>query len=74
MKYFVYCSNLKRSRLKERVGAWLSEENCIAEDYRLTFDSCGYAEIFQDKSSKVYDVIYRLSLQIKYNCKGLNGF
>jgi gamma-glutamylcyclotransferase (GGCT)/AIG2-like uncharacterized protein YtfP len=52
--------------LKERVGAWLSEENCIAEGYRLTFDSRGYADIFQDKASKVYGVIYGLSeIQMK---------
>jgi gamma-glutamylcyclotransferase (GGCT)/AIG2-like uncharacterized protein YtfP len=63
MYYFAYGSNLKRDRLRDRVGAWSSEENCFLEGYRLTFDSRGKADIIEEVSSKVYGVIYGLSEQ-----------
>ncbi|MEM0142845.1 MAG: gamma-glutamylcyclotransferase family protein [Candidatus Parvarchaeum sp.] len=61
MYYFAYGSNLKRSRLHERVGNWSSEGNCLLDRYRLTFDSRGKAGIIEDSNSKVYGVIYKLS-------------
>ncbi|MCL5100677.1 MAG: gamma-glutamylcyclotransferase, partial [Candidatus Marsarchaeota archaeon] len=61
MYYFAYGSNLSRARLKERVGNFSKEEKCIAEDYKLTFDDRGKADIITSVGSKVYGIIYELS-------------
>jgi len=61
VKYFAYGSNLSKSQMTKRVGNWENPEKCVAEGYRLTFDSRGYADIISDRNSKVYGVIYELT-------------
>jgi len=35
--YFAYGSNLKRDRLRERIGEWKQEQKAILKDFTLTF-------------------------------------
>jgi cation transport regulator ChaC len=67
--YFAYGSNLKRERLKKRIGKWRKERKAILRDYELVFGKgwgghfTGKANIQKKPKGRVEGVIYLVTEQ-----------
>lgn len=65
--YFAYGSNLKKNRLKERIGHWKKDQKATLNGYRLTFAKryCGHkngkANIKKGPTGKVEGAICLIS-------------
>ena len=68
MKYFAYGSNMNPERMKERGIIFSKREYGILEGFRLAFNKIasrnpkeGYANITEDKNSKVEGILYEIN-------------
>ena len=65
--YFAYGSNLKRERLRRRIGEWKGEQSTVLNDFTLTFakgydnHKSGYANIKPCANSQVEGAVYLIS-------------
>ncbi len=55
--YFAYGSNLYKKRLRDRIGNWQNSRKGILENYELTFDSRGYADVIEKLDARVYGAL-----------------
>ena len=65
--YFAYGSNLKRDRLRERIGEWKQEQRAILKGFALTFakgysnHESGYANIKACSETQVEGAVYLIT-------------
>jgi gamma-glutamylcyclotransferase (GGCT)/AIG2-like uncharacterized protein YtfP len=65
--YFAYGSNLKRDRLRERIGEWKQEQRAILKGFSLTFakgysnHESGYANIKACSDNEVEGAVYLIT-------------
>ena len=65
--YFAYGSNLKKDRLRSRIGDWKQEQKALLRGYKLTFakgfgsHTSGKANIKSDSGSQVEGAIYLIT-------------
>lgn len=75
--YFAYGSNLKRDRLKQRVGEWKQEQCAVLRNFTLTFakgydkHKSGYANIKPSPDRQVEGVVYLIT---EYQFKKLDTY
>jgi len=74
--YFAYGSNLDMDRLRERIGEWQDDRRATLKGYRLSFDSRGKADIFEQRGERVWGAVYKVSeaqLKILDRFEGLHS-
>ncbi len=65
--YFAYGSNLKRDRLRERIGPWKQEQRALLKGFVLTFakgysnHESGYANIKACSETQVEGAVYLIA-------------
>jgi hypothetical protein len=61
ISHFAYASNLQKKQMVERVGMWKDSYRAVADNFRLTFDSRGKADIVEKGGGRVHGAVYLLS-------------